>query len=450
MTKPGHYFAGWHDLDGSNSDYDGDAWDFSQTVDYDMTLYALWEPNQYTVTFIANLGTPAPANQQVLYNGLVTRPAPMTRPDGSDNSFVFRGWFTNPGFTGSEWNFNSNRVSSDLILFAKWESIPFFYTVKFDTKVIGETIPDQLVVAGTLVTEPQSVNNPGNGFRGWFLEADYNTSNWTSPWIFSREPVTSARVVSNIMTLCAKWEPIYYEVSFQYNEGDPFPATQQVAPGGKVREPLPMTRPDHYFGGWYVSPAFLGNPWNFATGTITDEITNGFSSGDEMLVLHAKWTRNDIPPTEIVQQVRIHGVWYIDFAGSSVIYNGGPGLGASTDLTVEQRNGNDSSILAVIKNMDPKYTLQLSGHANPTVPRPGEPGFNQGLWDTELADLERISRLRAIAVIEEIKRKDVPTTIQDDKMINIGYSDKLYGDGSHGSLNRTVELIIIEILPVRP
>jgi hypothetical protein len=65
-----------------------------------------------------------------------------------------------------------------------------------------------------------------------------------------------------------------------------------------------------------------------------------------------------------------------------------------------------------------------------------------------LADLERISRERVISVIGKIK--STTTSIQDDQMINIGYSDKLYGDGSHGSLNRTVELIIIEILPVIP
>jgi uncharacterized repeat protein (TIGR02543 family) len=51
-----------------------------------------------------------------------------------------------------------------------------------------------------------------------------------------------------------------------------------VNEGGKVAEPGAITKTGHAFGGWYKETG-LTNPWNFATDTVTADIT-----------LYAKWT----------------------------------------------------------------------------------------------------------------------------------------------------------------
>jgi len=82
----------------------------------------------------------------------------------------------------------------------------------------------------------------------------------------------------------------------------------------------------------------------------------------------------------------------------------------------------------------PDFIIQLSGHANPIEYTP-----------EELAELETISTARSQSVLEEFISRSIPR----DSMINAGYNDRIYGDGSHGSLNRCVEIIIIEYLPLK-
>ena len=80
-----------------------------------ITLYAVWLPEKYTVTFNSNGGS-AVSSQTVSYGSKVTRPVNPTR-DG----YTFDGWYTNVGLTNA-YNFN-NTVSGNLILYAKWKKV---------------------------------------------------------------------------------------------------------------------------------------------------------------------------------------------------------------------------------------------------------------------------------------------------------------------------------------
>ncbi|MCL2194057.1 MAG: hypothetical protein FWB78_11785, partial [Treponema sp.] len=74
----------------------------------------------------------------------------------------------------------------------------------------------------------------------------------------------------------------------------------------------------------------------------------------------------------------------------------------------------------------------LAGHANRVTQSPSED-----------ADLERVSRARADAIVEELTAKGIDT----ERMINVGFNPRnLAQDAEHASLNRCVELVIIEII----
>jgi hypothetical protein len=61
-------------------------WDFnSDIVTQDITLYAKWIVN-FTVTFNANGGTPAPVQQEIAHNGKAIKP-----PDMSKSGYTFGG-----------------------------------------------------------------------------------------------------------------------------------------------------------------------------------------------------------------------------------------------------------------------------------------------------------------------------------------------------------------------
>ena len=106
-TREGYTFAGWYtDTDCTNE------YDFAIGVTADITLYAKWTVNTYTVTFETNGGS-AVDSQTIVDNGTATIPTAPTK-DG----YVFAGWYTDTACTG-EYDF-SGVVTKNITLYAKW------------------------------------------------------------------------------------------------------------------------------------------------------------------------------------------------------------------------------------------------------------------------------------------------------------------------------------------
>jgi uncharacterized repeat protein (TIGR02543 family) len=63
-----------------------------------------------------------------------------------------------------------------------------------------------------------------------------------------------------------------FTVTFEANGGTPAPQKQTIEKGGKVTEPPAMTKANSTLDGWYKETAF-SNKWNFATDTVTADIT---------------------------------------------------------------------------------------------------------------------------------------------------------------------------------
>jgi uncharacterized repeat protein (TIGR02543 family) len=70
---------------------------------------------KYSVTFNSNGGSTVSA-QEVSSGGLVTRPADPTK-----SGYTFGGWYKEVGLT-TAWNFASDTVTSNITLYAKWNS----------------------------------------------------------------------------------------------------------------------------------------------------------------------------------------------------------------------------------------------------------------------------------------------------------------------------------------
>jgi uncharacterized repeat protein (TIGR02543 family) len=113
ITKTGYTLDGWYKEAAKTT-----KWDFgNDTVKENITLYAAWTRNSYTVTFDLN-GAPgtAPAHPAVLYEGKITRPS----PDPTREGFAIDGWYRNAEGTGAAWDFDLNTVTENITLYAKW------------------------------------------------------------------------------------------------------------------------------------------------------------------------------------------------------------------------------------------------------------------------------------------------------------------------------------------
>jgi uncharacterized repeat protein (TIGR02543 family) len=108
-TRTGYDFDGWY----TAANGGGYQFTASTPVTADITIYAKWTINIYTVTFDARGGTStAPITAE--YEATITLPSVPTRTD-----YIFDGWFTEQNGGGSPFT-DSIPVTADITVYAQW------------------------------------------------------------------------------------------------------------------------------------------------------------------------------------------------------------------------------------------------------------------------------------------------------------------------------------------
>ncbi|CAM4287951.1 InlB B-repeat-containing protein [Erysipelothrix aquatica] len=190
-TRSGFTFKGWF-VDEALTQ----KWDFAlNRVENNMTLYAKWEANPVIEVFDVNFnsnGGSAVTSQVGLSKG-----AKVTKPlDPSRSGYSFRGWFVDEAMT-TPWDFDTNTVTGNTTLYAKWDVNPVVETfdVRFNSNG-GSSVLSQLGLSkGAKVTKPLDPSRSGYSFKGWFVDEAM-----TMPWNFDTD------TVAKNTTLYAKWE----------------------------------------------------------------------------------------------------------------------------------------------------------------------------------------------------------------------------------------------------
>ena len=145
-ATPGYTFGGWNKADGT-------AWDYaSDKVTDNITLYAKWAANTYTITFDTAGGSEiAPITQD--YGTAITVPADPTR-----EGYTFIGW---------EGEFPETMPAHNMTITAQWEINR--YTITFDTAGGSEITPITQDYE-TAITAPADPTREGYTFIGWDQE----------------------------------------------------------------------------------------------------------------------------------------------------------------------------------------------------------------------------------------------------------------------------------------
>lgn len=184
-TKTRSVFKGWYKDSGLT-----EAFDFDTPITNNMTLYAKWDTEKYTVTFNSNGGSVIPAQTNIEYGGYASKP---TDPTYEDNTF--KGWFQDEQLT-IPFNF-ATQITASITLYAKWEGPKF--TVTFDSNG-GSTVTPQSIERGHTATKPKNPTKTDYIFKGWYKDSDLTE-------VFDFEtPITEE------ITLYAKWKekpPVY-------------------------------------------------------------------------------------------------------------------------------------------------------------------------------------------------------------------------------------------------
>lgn len=316
-TKDGYQFDGWYKDSGLTTKY------FPTNMpSSNITLYAKWKANSYTITFVVNGGSNiSPITSE--YLSKIAKPENPTK-----EGFEFVNWYSDAEYT-EEYLFDTMPLGG-VTLYAKWVEKEYTltidfnngsdllkYSVKFGSNlaqfkpseeplkpntqfsgwvtsngefifktstmpaynlIVTASFDDEIVITfegvtilvgveGEIINLPENPLKDGYTFDGWYLDKSFEEEfNLT---VFPNEK----------LTVYPKWNAIEYTISFNSNGGSS--VSDLVALFDTlITEPANPLKDGYKFGGWYTDDTLL-RPFEF------EKMPLG---GAE---LYAKWVENE-------------------------------------------------------------------------------------------------------------------------------------------------------------
>ncbi len=256
-TKAGFTFGGWF----TDDDTFKNQFVATTPITANLTLYAKWDVQEYTVTFNSKGGSTVNAITNVKKGSTITLPPNPTKAD-----FIFGGWFTDDDTFKNQFD-ATTPITANLTLYAKW-NVPE-YTVTFNSKGGSEVNAITNVKKGSTITLPPNPTKADFIFGGWFTDDD----------TFKNQFDATTPVTADI-TLYAKWDVPEYTVTFNSKGGSAVNAITNVKKGSTIALPPNPTKAGFIFGGWFTDDDTFKNQFDAKT-PITANLT-----------LYAKW---DVP-----------------------------------------------------------------------------------------------------------------------------------------------------------
>ena len=193
-SRPGYTFLGW------STSAAASVADLSYTVSGDDTLYAVWEENSYTLTYLSNDGKSETVTHEYGYlaKDALSFTNPWVRP-----GFNFLGWSTNPSAKSPDSTYS---VTSNDSLYAVWEAIQYSITYESNDGLNNQIVNSMAHEDSTALTFISGWSRVGFTFLGWSTTPDAST------------PLESYVVEGND-SLYAVWEITIYTITFDRNPG---------------------------------------------------------------------------------------------------------------------------------------------------------------------------------------------------------------------------------------
>lgn len=226
------------------------------------TITATWKPDTHTVIFDANGHGTAPDEQSVDHNEKVEEPA-----DPTANGYTFGGWYTDAN-CNTAWNFDTDVVTGNMTLYAKWTATEYTITYN-DLYGVTHSNPETYTIESETITftAPTSTRT-GYTFAGW-------------------DPTEIEKGSTGNQTVTAQWKEITYAVTISAGaNGSVNPSgTQQVGASGISVTATANT--GYKFKNWTVTDGAQVTNANSATtivtaiaeGTITANFEEDLSTG---------------------------------------------------------------------------------------------------------------------------------------------------------------------------
>ena len=251
-TREGYTFKGWAtELDGTPS------FDVDETMpDYELTYHAIWEINQYSISWNAN-GGQLISDEDDYTHGEVDYDTDIVAPnDPTLYGFDFVGWNTSAD-AKTAIDVASKMPANDLTYFAIWKEHEHNLTWNANGGIFVDENRNEIpnpsgkVKFGTPITVPQ-VNRDGYNCAGWGPTANTSETDATEP---------ALTMPDNDLTYFAIWSPKGdNEIKWKYNDGTErddfnFRVFSNVVTDADIVPPTENPTFEHHkFIGWAATP----------------------------------------------------------------------------------------------------------------------------------------------------------------------------------------------------
>ncbi|NMN02025.1 InlB B-repeat-containing protein [Bifidobacterium panos] len=281
LSADGYAFGGWY-MDKACTQ----AWDFSKSTmpAKNVTLYAKWTVNGYTVKFAANGGAGSMKDQQFAYDAAQN----LTANAFTRTGYSFAGWNTKADGKGTAYKDKQSvknltaKSGGTVTLYAQWAVNS--YTVKFAANGGSGSMKDQRFAYG----QAQNLNTnafarTGYSFAGWNTKADGKGTAYKDKQSVKNLTAKSGDTV----TLYAQWTANSYTVKFAANGGFGLMTKQRFTYGqAQNLSANAFRRIGYTFAGWNTKADGKGTAYKDK-----QSVKNLTAKSGDTVTLYAQWTQ---------------------------------------------------------------------------------------------------------------------------------------------------------------
>lgn len=263
-TRTGYTFLGWYTASSG-----GTKISTTTVVTKDITYYAQWSINSYTLTFNPNGGTVTPTSKDLEYNSAYgTLPTP-TRASDAQYTYTFAGWYT-AATGGTQVTAATKMAAKDTTVYAHWTSNTRSYTVSYQTTYGTLNKTSQSVAYNSkgscTLTMPDNTAEFTYTFVGWYTAANGGGTKVGSELTLETPAIKGTVTYYAYVTRSTK----SYTHTFNANGGGTVsPATITKAYNTALGTLPTVSRTGYTFVGWFDTSAASGGTQATTTTKIT-------------------------------------------------------------------------------------------------------------------------------------------------------------------------------------
>ena len=263
-SRTGYTFLGWYTASSG-----GTKISTTTVVTKDITYYAQWSINSYTLTFNPNGGTVTPTSKDLEYNSAYgTLPTP-TRASDAQYTYTFAGWYT-AATGGTQVTAATKMAAKDTTVYAHWTSNTRSYTVSYQTTYGTLNRTSQSVAYNSkgscTLTMPSNTAEFTYTFVGWYTAANGGGTKVGSELTLETPAIKGTVTYYAYVTRSTK----SYTHTFNANGGGTVsPATITKAYNTALGTLPTVSRTGYTFVGWFDTSATSGGTQATTTTKVT-------------------------------------------------------------------------------------------------------------------------------------------------------------------------------------